>query len=276
MKKGFTLIELLATIVVLGLISLITVPTITKTIENARQQSVLRSAESYIAGVNDYLLSNVSTNAAINNKVSSKTELESAGLKYNGVLPDNNSVVSVSDNKVSHYILYIRGYTVIDGVILTTSSANYNDYLNMANYLIGLEKKLFADKTTGYVNVVDAITGYVSPDSLVYYAKDGVILNYAITKSSSGTILALSDGHIGLNSGQISIYVNTATVLANLYGSEDCTDSSGKACLLDGTHTISISPLSASSTYDVVKGEIIDYTFNFTGYVNNSGQIKTK
>ena len=48
MKKGFTLIELLAVIVILAIIAVIAVPIVLNIINNAKENSTLRSAEMYI------------------------------------------------------------------------------------------------------------------------------------------------------------------------------------------------------------------------------------
>ena len=281
MKKGFTLIELLAVIAVLGIISLITVPTIAKTIENARQESVLRSAESYISGINSYILSNISTSAAVNNKILTKVDLQNYGLDYKGVLPDDNSKICISDNKVVHYILYIRSYTVIDGTLFTSNADNYKDYVDLANYLFDLESKLFSDSNMQSYLTTPLTIGTYTPGSLTYYADGGKLVNYAITANVGSTTLALTDGHIGLKSGYIDIYTDTARILAYL--------NSNATSMTDGEHTLSTSPVegvtfSKSGTYDVVNDEIIDYSFHFsktessvvTNYVNNSGQIKVE
>ena len=44
-RNGFTLIELLATIVVIAVVSLITVPVVVSVIEKSRKASFIRSAE---------------------------------------------------------------------------------------------------------------------------------------------------------------------------------------------------------------------------------------
>ena len=51
MKKGFTLIELLAVIVILAIIALIAVPVVLNIINDAKESSVLRSAEFYLDAV---------------------------------------------------------------------------------------------------------------------------------------------------------------------------------------------------------------------------------
>ena len=57
MKKGFTLIELLAVIVILAIIALIAVPVVLNIINDAKESSVLRSAEFYLDGI-EYTVAN--------------------------------------------------------------------------------------------------------------------------------------------------------------------------------------------------------------------------
>lgn len=56
-KKGFTLIELLAVIIVLGVILIIAVPSVTGYIEDSRKKTYIRSAEGYVEGVKDMIVS---------------------------------------------------------------------------------------------------------------------------------------------------------------------------------------------------------------------------
>ena len=67
-KKGFTLIELLAVIVILGILMLVAIPAVSRTIENARRDTFLNTAKSYINAVKNavaadeiYCLSSVDT-----------------------------------------------------------------------------------------------------------------------------------------------------------------------------------------------------------------------
>ena len=50
-KRGFTLIELLAVIVILGILMLVAIPAVSRTIENARRDTFMNTAKSYINAV---------------------------------------------------------------------------------------------------------------------------------------------------------------------------------------------------------------------------------
>ena len=56
-KKGFTLIELLAVIVILGILMLVAIPAVSRTIENARRDTFLNTAKSYINAVKNAVAS---------------------------------------------------------------------------------------------------------------------------------------------------------------------------------------------------------------------------
>ena len=56
MKKGFTLIELLATIVILAVISLITVPLVLDTVEKSKKGALKESANSLVQEANYYYM----------------------------------------------------------------------------------------------------------------------------------------------------------------------------------------------------------------------------
>ena len=50
-KKGFTLIELLAVITIMGILMLVAIPAVSRTIENSRRSTFANTAKSYINAV---------------------------------------------------------------------------------------------------------------------------------------------------------------------------------------------------------------------------------
>ena len=49
-KKGFTLIELLAVIVILGVVLAVAIPSVNRLLTNARKDTYVQSAKTYISG----------------------------------------------------------------------------------------------------------------------------------------------------------------------------------------------------------------------------------
>lgn len=52
-KKGFTLIELLAVITIMGILMLVAIPAVSRTIENTRRDTFANTAKSYIKAIRD-------------------------------------------------------------------------------------------------------------------------------------------------------------------------------------------------------------------------------
>lgn len=73
-KKGFTLIELLAVIVIMGVLMIVAIPAVSRTIENARRDSFADTAKEYINAVrNAVLADNISCTVNSQSVVASAT-----------------------------------------------------------------------------------------------------------------------------------------------------------------------------------------------------------
>lgn len=56
-RKGFTLIELLAVITIMGILMVVAIPSVSRTIENTRRDSFLDTAKQYASGVKTMFIS---------------------------------------------------------------------------------------------------------------------------------------------------------------------------------------------------------------------------
>ncbi len=71
-KKGFTLIELLAVITILGILMLVAIPAVSRTIENARKNTFITTAQTYVEAVrNAWAADEISCGSGTDRKVAS-------------------------------------------------------------------------------------------------------------------------------------------------------------------------------------------------------------
>jgi len=103
-NKGFTLIELLAVIILIGLIAVITIPKITKQVEDSKKNIAKSSAYSYKKAVNEYTLGQQMNKNII--ELNGEYEITENGYLYN----NNNTIeVDFSGEKPKNgYLTYIN------------------------------------------------------------------------------------------------------------------------------------------------------------------------
>ena len=110
MNKGFTLVELISVIIILAILSLITTPVITGTIEKSRQKAALDSASKYKDAVDNQIISNqmrTSVMKKINSGVYDVPMDSEYGVSFKGDAPTSGWVV-VSENRVISYSLVFK------------------------------------------------------------------------------------------------------------------------------------------------------------------------
>lgn len=103
--KGFTLIELLAVITIMGILMMVAIPTVSRTIENSRKDTFIDTMKSYVNGAkNMWAADNLRCNASSESgEPVSKTYLSSA-------VPTGTYYINVDSNAVdSHPVLLEQG-----------------------------------------------------------------------------------------------------------------------------------------------------------------------
>lgn len=121
MRKGFTLIELLAVIVILAIIAVIAVPIVLGIIDNAKESSVLRSADFYVGALqNEIALENTKSGGTLNPKkctISGDTA-ECSGVtlkvKVDGEAPVSG-IVTFDEGRISRVSLNFLNGSVMTG-----------------------------------------------------------------------------------------------------------------------------------------------------------------
>lgn len=103
-NKGFTLIELLAVIIIIGLIAVITIPKITKQVEDSKKNIAKSSAYQYKKAVNEYTIGQQMNKNII--ELNGEYEITENGYLYN----NNNTIeVDFSGEKPKNgYLTYIN------------------------------------------------------------------------------------------------------------------------------------------------------------------------
>lgn len=113
-KTGFTLVELLATIIVIGILSVITTSIMTTTLENSDKDSAKESAYGYVNSLNmEIMESNYSTKKAIKSGYYyTQYFADELGFNVGGASPMLDSWVYIKDGEVKKYSLKFKKYSV--------------------------------------------------------------------------------------------------------------------------------------------------------------------
>ena len=135
-KKGFTLIELLAVIVILAIIAVITIPVISKTVDESKKGAAKDSAYGYVDAVNRLYFSNsLNDNGDIADGVYTISELNNMGVSINGKAP-TDGWLELKNNEVVSFSIRIGKYVITqysDSDIVVVKSDQIQDTSEQLN-----------------------------------------------------------------------------------------------------------------------------------------------
>ena len=113
MKKGFTLVELLATVIILGLILLITVPRIAEIIDNSTKSTEASSAQNYVEALDKSLINGLKGYPKTGDYTISVEDLKDwAKNNVSGELPQSGTI-KVKDRSVDSATFQMENYKVV-------------------------------------------------------------------------------------------------------------------------------------------------------------------
>ena len=175
-KKGFTLIELLAVIVIMGILMMVAIPAVSRTIENARKDTFIETAQSYANAVQTLWYSD-------------------------GLVCGDNIVASAVDDGDYYIEINTRGKKVNNRGVFTDEDISVPTILESGG------KSSWGNRdVTGYIRVhvesTDVCAYYSAPDSVVdcnidipvkVVRKGGKRKTYFFVAISDGTHQILDD-----------------------------------------------------------------------------------
>lgn len=146
-KKGFTLIELLAVITIMGILLLVAIPAVSRTIENSRRDTFMNTAKSYINAVK---------NAVAADELYLGDDPISAlpdGYYYYGFDSNDNSGTDLMEQggRSSWGNAHVTGYVAIHKTVAATtvnSETTYRTKYEYAITMVDVAKRGITDLTT--------------------------------------------------------------------------------------------------------------------------------
>lgn len=138
-QQGFTLIELLAVITIMGILMMVAIPSVSRTIENSRRDTFANTATAYIDAVKNSIsadevecstkssttmdtpISSVVAGTYYVNVATDDSDSAAAGIKANNAT-DNAKALMESGGKSSWGSAHVRGYVEIKKSIVDTKT----------------------------------------------------------------------------------------------------------------------------------------------------------
>ena len=153
-KKGFTLIELLAVIVIMGILMVVAIPAVTRTIANTRKDSYINVAKQYVNQIKTLWAAD---GLYCNNDINNTSATVSNGNYFVAIHSRNDSILEEGGNS--------PWKAVTAGVVLINRADNNN------TYSIYLEDK----KMNAIATVITTPTTEVKPVAFNALARNSVV-----------------------------------------------------------------------------------------------------
>lgn len=128
--RGFTLVELLAIVVILGVISLITVPTVTSLIDKNKEDSY-KSLEKSIISATKVFISDNRYNITLDNSTICSDSNKTRSI-------ESINTINITDNKITIKVLIDSG-NLNEGKDAIINPKNSNEKLNLNNSYVIVE-----------------------------------------------------------------------------------------------------------------------------------------
>ena len=208
-NKGFTLVELLAVIVIMGILMMVAIPSVTRTIENSRKDSFVDIAKSYAnAARNMWTTDNLTCNGV----VSSAVDDGDYYILINSKETAKDSLPTLVDQggKLSWGNRDVNGYIRVN--VSTTAGVDSN---NDGTYEV--EPRRVAKF---YVALSDGTHGLVDDNTLTTdELKRGNVVMTMSNDQLKKTELTINDGKLNCSKTNLGTYVCTnVTPITNISG----------------------------------------------------------
>ena len=169
-QSGFTLIELLAVITIMGILMMVAIPAISRTIENSRRDTFMNTAKSYAGAIQNSVASD-EIKCWASDDATSKTAISA--------LPAGTSLATAS-----HYVYFFNSANTTGTDLMESGgksswgSANVTGYVVIAKYATNVGSEGL--KTTHYdyyVSMTDGTHGIKDPVLLADLGRSKVLVS---------------------------------------------------------------------------------------------------
>ena len=176
-KKGFTLIELLAVITIMGILMLVAIPAVSRTIENSRRDTYATLAKQYITTVR---------NAVLADELKCGTDEKTVG-----AMPNGTYYFKINTEKQTGSNEYISTQTadIMEKVGKSSwSNADVNGYVKWVKTQTGTAEAA-KTKTTYSIALVDTGKHGIATETV----EDSITRTSVSTNTASNTVTMSSD-----------------------------------------------------------------------------------